>query len=383
MKTEKNIVIIGHSLAAPENRSPFASPMALPGYSQVFPTLQIAPKVWRSPGSAHTYLSEETQVLRPLKVTLSGHNTLIHYRGLQTCLRQTDPCLIYLWEEPWSLAALQVMRFARASKCPWLFFSAENRPKRLPPPFSALREKVFADAYGAIVPTPAIAENLRKSGYSGPIHTVPLWVPPRPFIKQAQPFPMAGRLAFIGRFIPLKRLDLLLQALVHMPKVELSLIGDGPEESGLRALAQKLGISDRIRFTGHVANENLHAALADCSLLVLLTDENAKQAEQFGKAVLDGLLCGLPVAVNPTGHLAHWPLEFPTVKPVDCQSPIHLAAGLSALLQSPPDAHSLMLAREKAQELYGPKTAALRFAQAFSHTLNQWSSASTKPPSEA
>jgi glycosyltransferase involved in cell wall biosynthesis len=368
------IVVLGHSLAAAENREPFAGLVAAPngssesGGSDVsgdLPLVQIAPQCWISPGSRHRYTVNETHGLRTLKVTLAGNNSLFLYRGLGACLHQLRPSLIYVWEEPWSLAALQVMRIARSLSCPWLFFSAENRPKTLPAPFAALQRKVFASANGAIVPTEDIAANLRRSGFTGPIHTIPLWVAPRPPVTLSQ----SKRLVFVGRFIPLKRLDLLLRALALMPKTELKLIGDGPDEPALRDLAQSLDLGDRVRFVGHVPNNQLHEALDDCSLLVLLTDATVTQAEQFGKAVLDGVLSALPVAVNPTGHLAHWPREFSTVKPVDCQSPIHLAADLSALLQAPPKTEILLQAREKAQDRYGPKAAALRFAQAFDHTV--------------
>lgn len=59
-------------------------------------------------------------------------------------------------------------------------------------------------------------------------------------------------LGYIGRLIPGKGLDVLLQALASVQKVqwELFLVGEGPQDEDLKSLSRELGIFDKIRFTG-------------------------------------------------------------------------------------------------------------------------------------
>lgn len=53
-----------------------------------------------------------------------------------------------------------------------------------------------------------------------------------------------------GRLHENKGFDVLLHSLVQMPNVMLWLAGSGPEEAALKALCNKLGLDDRVRFLG-------------------------------------------------------------------------------------------------------------------------------------
>ncbi len=54
----------------------------------------------------------------------------------------------------------------------------------------------------------------------------------------------------IGRLHRQKGFDVLLRSLVELPDVHLVLVGDGPERDPLAALAQRLGVADRVHVTG-------------------------------------------------------------------------------------------------------------------------------------
>ncbi|MEO8316543.1 MAG: glycosyltransferase [Pseudomonadota bacterium] len=73
----------------------------------------------------------------------------------------------------------------------------------------------------------------------------------------------------VGRLVPQKNFALLLQsiALLQDLPVTLSIVGDGPELGGLRRLANALGIADRVRFPGAVANASMWLATAEVMVL--------------------------------------------------------------------------------------------------------------------
>jgi PEP-CTERM/exosortase A-associated glycosyltransferase len=66
---------------------------------------------------------------------------------------------------------------------------------------------------------------------------------------------------FIGSFYAYEGLDLLLDALPLLlrqrPEVRLLLVGGGPQDAALKAQAQRLGIADKIVFTGRVAHDQV------------------------------------------------------------------------------------------------------------------------------
>ncbi|MFH1474987.1 MAG: glycosyltransferase, partial [Chloroflexota bacterium] len=82
--------------------------------------------------------------------------------------------------------------------------------------------------------------------------------------------------------------------------VTLDLVGDGPAAATLRDRAAALGIADRVRFGGYLAERGPYlAALAAADLFV-----SPSPSEGFPKAVLDAMAAGTPVMAVPAGRLA-------------------------------------------------------------------------------
>lgn len=77
-------------------------------------------------------------------------------------------------------------------------------------------------------------------------------------------------IGFIGSFYAYEGLDLLLQALARVrdrrPELRLLLVGGGPQEERLKALANQLGLNDRVLFTGRVPHAEVgrYYSLVDC-----------------------------------------------------------------------------------------------------------------------
>ena len=70
-------------------------------------------------------------------------------------------------------------------------------------------------------------------------------------------------LGFIGSFYAYEGLSLLLEAVPEIlktnPDIRVLLVGGGPQEENLNALAQKLGIQDKVIFTGRVPHDKVQA----------------------------------------------------------------------------------------------------------------------------
>ena len=68
-------------------------------------------------------------------------------------------------------------------------------------------------------------------------------------------------LGFIGSFYAYEGLDLLLEALprilVKLPDVRILLVGGGPQDAALKAQAQRLGLADKVVFTGRVPHSEV------------------------------------------------------------------------------------------------------------------------------
>jgi glycosyltransferase involved in cell wall biosynthesis len=78
-------------------------------------------------------------------------------------------------------------------------------------------------------------------------------------------------LTFVGRLVPIKRVDVLLRALAHAraegANVRLAVVGDGALRSQLERLAAELGVGDRVWFAGYRADMVSVAAASDIAVL--------------------------------------------------------------------------------------------------------------------
>jgi glycosyltransferase involved in cell wall biosynthesis len=115
-------------------------------------------------------------------------------------------------------------------------------------------------------------------------------------IEREHPGP---RVLFVGRLVPYKGLDVLLEAMRTVQATAL-IVGEGPLRATLEAAAARLGISARVKFLGHVEDEEVVAHMHACDLFVL---PSVTRAETFGVVQLEAMACGRPVVSTnlPTG----------------------------------------------------------------------------------
>jgi glycosyltransferase involved in cell wall biosynthesis len=106
-------------------------------------------------------------------------------------------------------------------------------------------------------------------------------------------------LVFVGRLVAHKRLDLIIAAVARSHEVHLDVVGDGPEEATLRALAEQLGVSTRVLFDGALEHDETLTRIARADALVLASDY-----EGLPHVVLEALACGTPVVTTARHGLA-------------------------------------------------------------------------------
>lgn len=179
---------------------------------------------------------------------------------------------------------------------------------------------------------PGITERCRELGWTRPALTIsnfPRAVVPQPVPRSALGTPEGAFLvAAGGRFEPRKGFDTALRAIARLPGAWLWLIGDGRERPALERLAAELGVQDRVRFAGWVAEPIHHLAAADAFLM-------PSRHEPLGNALLEAWQAGVPsVSTRSEGPLWYMRDGIDGIlAPIDDVEAI--AAGLARLRDEP------------------------------------------------
>jgi glycosyltransferase involved in cell wall biosynthesis len=140
------------------------------------------------------------------------------------------------------------------------------------------------------------------------------------------------RVVFVGRLVERKGVHILLEALARLsggPEVELDVVGDGPERGCLSALADRLGISHRVRFHGFVAAVTLQRQLesADCLVLPAVPDRKG-DVEGLGVVLLEAMSFGKPVIASGAGGITDIVEHMRTGLLVEPGDPVQLAGAI-------------------------------------------------------
>ena len=114
------------------------------------------------------------------------------------------------------------------------------------------------------------------------------------------------RILSVGRLVPRKGVDTVVRALAHVPDAELLIVGGptrrhiarDPEARRLRSIAESVGVSERVVFTGQVAPDRLPALYRSADLVA-----STPWYEPFGMVALEAMACGTPTVVSAVGGL--------------------------------------------------------------------------------
>ncbi len=177
-------------------------------------------------------------------------------------------------------------------------------------------------------------------------------------------------LLFVGRLTQQKGLAHLLRALSMMEsRPHLEVVGDGPLWSELHAIAERLGVADRIRWTGVLPQPALVERYRRAQALVV-----PSIGEGFGMAAVEAALCETPTLAFASGGLKDTVRDGSTGMLVPEADDGALAASLDTLLASPDRAREMgSSARMFALANFAPESAAQKYQAIYERAIESGS----------
>jgi glycosyltransferase involved in cell wall biosynthesis len=271
----------------------------------------VTPPAWREPGGRTLRLEPSTgphaYELRVEPIRFNGSYHLFYWPGLGRVMRDVRPDLVHLDEEPYNLATAHGSWLADRAGARSLFFTWQNQARHYPPPFNWFEGSVYRRSVFAIAGSDEALRVLRTKGYRGAASVIPQFgVDPALFSPAPRPAADPPVIGFIARLVEEKGIFVLLAALAGLDRPwRLHVVGTGPVEGKARQRAVQLGLADRIVWERGIPSTQIPDRLRSFALLVQpsLTRRNWK--EQFGRAIMEAMACGIAVVGSTSAEIPH------------------------------------------------------------------------------
>jgi glycosyltransferase involved in cell wall biosynthesis len=314
-KKKLKLLSIAHSYVVALNRR-LVNEIAHLG-SDEWEVTAIAPTLMK--GDLRTTTLEEdlpsAYQLEPIPTYFSQYIHFMLYDWRLKEILQQDWDLIHAWEEPYILSGAQIAKWSN-SKSPLIYATFQNYSKNYPPPFNLVEKYSMSRSAGWIGFSDTVIKALEhRQGYQLPWRKIPPGVDTSVFYpcsetKQKLLTQLDWEqghslvIGFLGRFVPEKGLELLMQVLNQLSIPWRALfVGTGPLEQRLKLWAEPYG--DRIRICTHVKHNQVPQYLNAMDVLCAPSQTIPNWREQFGRMLIEAMACGVPVIGSDSGEIPY------------------------------------------------------------------------------
>ena len=257
----------------------------------------------------------------PCPIRFSGYGSRFYYRsGMKPHFRDFQPDIIHLEEEAWSLNALQTVRLKR-KYCPnsrFIFRTSLSIPTKqrfgiLP---VWIERTVFRETDIAFPLSRNAGRILTKRGYTGEQVAFPNGIDVRHFYKtdvhqlrDSLGLSTCFVIGYVGRLLQMKGIETLLEALASLVSREtrwsykLLIVGQGEDKSDFEKMSEILGVSKQIVWIDAVPPEEVATYINCMDTLVLPSRTTPGWVEFFGRVLIEGMACEVPVIGSDSGEI--------------------------------------------------------------------------------
>ncbi len=147
------------------------------------------------------------------------------------------------------------------------------------------------------------------------------------------------------------------------PRARFLVVGGGKDRSRFEALAERLGVADRVRFTGFRSDVHRLYPLMDVSTLTSLS-------EGLSITILESMSHGIPVVATRVGGNPEIVIDGETGVLVPPKDPGAFARAVIGLLENPQERYRMgMAGRERAERAFSQKRVARRYEALYDEVL--------------
>jgi glycosyltransferase involved in cell wall biosynthesis len=313
---------------------------------------------WRRVHPQHPWEIDEDRIRFPAVHVEDGSGRRRWTRVLASCRELAPTRAVVAGLDPAALAAAGLARAWGAQVYQW----SEEREAPASPVRRAVREVARPLFHGVVATSSGAAGYFRSSWKLGEDRVCTVLQNPAWPLATELPGGREGelRLLYVGQLAGYKRVDRLLDLLHRLCAREvpatLKVVGGGPEEARLRGLVERLGLRERVEFTGYVADRQLLNEIYRSADVFVLGSR-----ETFGAVVVEALSHGLVLVTSTEAGATRDTVEpGRNGVPWNVRDPAPVVEYLSSLVREPSRLVEAKRASLRIASRYGPDALASR-----------------------
>ncbi len=241
---------------------------------------------------------------------LTGLPGLTRYRVLARYMAQFDLILTYNWGAMDGVMARRT--FAPFRTLPPLIHHEDgfnvDENEGLKPKRNLFRRAGLVTAHALVVPSVTL-ENIARRAWGQPprrVHLIPNGIAVERYDETPEPNAIPALRRTPGKLLvgtlaglrPVKNIPRLVEAVAaHRDRLQLVVVGEGPERDAIIAAAQAAGLDD-LCLAGFLPDPSRYVGLFDIFAL-------SSDSEQFPISLVEAMAAGLPVVSTDVGDVAH------------------------------------------------------------------------------